>query len=390
MVMTTMAKVGSAGTNRDRTRGLLPSQGRGGLDGAGAARQHVAIEDDPRWAAIVSRDRRADGAFFYSVSTTGVYCRPSCASRRANPRHVRFHATADEAERAGFRPCRRCRPSEASLAETHAAAIVEICRLLAGTDRVPPLAVLARKAGLSPHHFHRTFKRVTGVTPRAYAAAHRSVRVRRELENARQTVTDAAYAAGFNSGGRFYEAAGDVLGMTPTAYRAGGADTEIRFAVGQCSLGAILVARSKKGICAISLGDDPEALVRELQDRFPQASLVGGDAAFEETVARVVGLVESPACALDLPLDVRGTAFQQRVWQALRKLPAGATISYADLATRLGVPGGARAVARACAANPLAVAIPCHRVVRTDGSAAGYRWGIARKEQLLRREVSTP
>lgn len=355
-----------------------------------AKTRDATVPDDPRWRAVRARDRRADGTFFYSVSTTGVYCRPSCPSRHANPRHVRFHASADEAERAGFRPCRRCRPNEASLSETHAAVIVEVCRLLARADRVPPLAALARRAGLSPHHFHRVFKSVTGVTPRAYAAAHRAARVRRELGRSGQTVTDAFYAAGFNSGGRFYESSPGVLGMTPTRYRAGGAGTEIRFAVGECSLGSILVAQSARGICAISLGDDPETLVRELEDRFPNARLVGGDRAFERTVAAVVGLIEAPAIGLDLPLDIRGTAFQQRVWEALRMIPPGATASYAEMAARLGVPRGARAIARACAANPLAVAIPCHRVVRTDGVPSGYRWGIARKQQLLARESAAP
>jgi AraC family transcriptional regulator of adaptative response/methylated-DNA-[protein]-cysteine methyltransferase len=230
------------------------------------------------------------------------------------------------------------------------------------------------------------FKAVTGVTPRAYAAAGRTSRVRRELEKRSKTVTEAIYDAGFNSGGRFYAASDELLGMTPTEYRAGGADTEIRFAVGECSLGSILVAQSSRGVCAILLGDDPELLVRDLQDRFPRATLLGGDSAFERTIATIVGFVEQPARGLDLPLDLRGTAFQQRVWEALRGIPAGTTVTYADLALRIGAPGSARAVARACGSNPLAVAIPCHRVVRTDGAVAGYRWGVERKRTLLRRE----
>jgi AraC family transcriptional regulator of adaptative response/methylated-DNA-[protein]-cysteine methyltransferase len=252
---------------------------------------------------------------------------------------------------------------------------------------MPSLATLAKRAGLSPYHFHRVFKGVTGVTPRAYAAAHRTRRIRSELEKRSKTVTEAIYDAGFNSGGRFYAASDQLLGMTPTDYRAGGADTEIRFAVGECSLGSILVAQSAKGVCAILLGDEPEVLVRDLQDRFPRATLVGGDAAFEQTVARVVGFVEAPAVGLDLPLDLRGTAFQQRVWQALREIPVGTTASYTEIAARIGMSNGARAVARACGANPLAVAIPCHRVVSTDGSLSGYRWGVERKRNLLRREV---
>jgi AraC family transcriptional regulator of adaptative response/methylated-DNA-[protein]-cysteine methyltransferase len=340
---------------------------------------------DQRWAAVVARDRKADGTFFYSVSTTGVYCRPSCPARRPNPRHVRFHVTSADAERAGFRPCRRCRPTEPPLEQLHAAKIAEVCRAIESAPEAPTLAALARRAGLSPYHFHRVFKAITGVTPKAYATAHRHTRIQAELRKS-STVTEAIYEAGFNSGGRFYEHAGQLLGMTPTKYRAGGAGTEIRFAVGECSLGSILVAQSAKGVCAIMLGSDPEALVRDLQDRFPRATLVGGDAAFERIVATVVGFVERPERGFELPLDVRGTAFQQRVWTALRQIPAGSTASYAEIAERIGVPNGARAVARACAANPLAVAIPCHRIVRSDGDMSGYRWGVERKRALLARE----
>jgi AraC family transcriptional regulator of adaptative response/methylated-DNA-[protein]-cysteine methyltransferase len=241
---------------------------------------------------------------------------------------------------------------------------------------------------LSPSHFHRLFKAVTGLTPKAYTAAQRAQRVRSTLSTS-STVTEALYDAGYNSNGRFYATAHEVLGMTPSNYRAGGTRTAIRFAVGECSLGAILVAQSERGICAILLGDDADALTRDLQDRFPQATLIGGDTAFEQLVAQVVGFVEAPAVGLDLPLDIRGTAFQQRVWQALRTIPAGATASYTDIATRIGAPQAVRAVAQACAANPLAVAIPCHRVVRHDGALSGYRWGIERKRTLLAREAQT-
>ncbi len=278
-------------------------------------------------------------------------------------------------------------PIEPPLEQLHAATVAAICRAIEAAETAPSLAALARRAGLSPYHFHRVFKAVTGVTPRAYAAAHRTTRVRNELEKRSKTVTEAIYAAGFNSGGRFYETSNQLLGMTPTDYRAGGAETEMHFAVGECSLGSILVAQSAKGVCAILLGDDPDVLVRDLQDRFPRAVLVGGDAAFERTVARVIGFVEAPALGLDLPLDVRGTAFQQRVWQALREIPVGSTASYTEIAKRIGAPHGARAVAQACGANALAVAIPCHRVVRTDGSLSGYRWGVERKRNLLRREA---
>ena len=346
----------------------------------------AATVADPRWAQIAARDPRADGSFVYAVKTTGVYCRPSCGARPARPENVAFHATAAEAERAGFRPCRRCRPNEAPLPERQAALVTELCRFIAAAEQPPTLDQLAARAGLSPHHLHRLFKRVTGVTPKAYAAAQRAQRVRDELARS-QSVTAAIFDAGYNSNGRFYAEADGVLGMTPSRYRAGGADTEIRFAIGACSLGAILVAQSARGVCAIALGDDPDALARELQDRFQNARLIGGDAAFERVVAQVVGFVEAPALGLDLPLDVRGSAFQQRVWQALRELPAGTTASYADVAARIGAPTAVRAVAQACGANPLAVAIPCHRVVRTDGALSGYRWGVARKRALLAREA---
>lgn len=254
-------------------------------------------------------------------------------------------------------------------------------------ERMPGLDALAKAAGMSRFHFHRVFKSVTGVTPQAYAAAHRAQRLREELPRSR-SVTEAIYGAGFNSSGRFYASASKTLGMTPTRFRAGGSGTSIRFAVGECSLGSILVAATEQGLCAISLGDDPGELLRELQDRFPHAALVGGDEDFEQLVAKVVGLVEAPALGLELPLHVRGTAFQLRVWQALCRIPPGATASYAEIAGRIGAPKSARAVAQACAANAIAVAIPCHRVVRTDGSLSGYRWGVERKRTLLEREAA--
>jgi AraC family transcriptional regulator of adaptative response/methylated-DNA-[protein]-cysteine methyltransferase len=340
---------------------------------------------DPRWAAVLARDLAADGQFLYSVRTTGVYCRPSCAARTPRPENVEFHLTAADAERAGFRPCRRCKPDRPALAQIHAALVAQLCRLMENAEVVPSLQQLAAQAGLSPWHLHRTFKAVTGLTPRSYAAAHRANRVRAELECG-GTVTDAIYAAGYGSNGRFYETSNQVLGMTPTRYRAGGTDTEIRFAIGECFLGSILVAASDRGVCAILMGDDPDALARDLQDRFPCARLIGGDAGFEQIVAKVVGFVEAPKLGLDLPLDVRGTAFQQRVWQALRGIPAGRTASYSEIARRIGAPKSVRAVAGACAANPLAVAIPCHRVVRIDGGLSGYRWGVERKCALLERE----
>jgi AraC family transcriptional regulator of adaptative response/methylated-DNA-[protein]-cysteine methyltransferase len=345
-----------------------------------------ATEADARWTSIVTRDPRADGTFYYSVKTTGVYCRPSCAARRAKPENVQFHATCREAERAGFRPCRRCKPGQESLASQHAASIAEVCRFIEESEEAAGLAQLASRAGLSTYYFHRVFKAITGLTPKAYAAAHRAKRVRSKL-GVSSTVTEAIYDAGYNSNGRFYETSNEVLGMTPSTYRAGGADAEIRFAVGECSLGSILVARSERGVCAILLGDDADELARDLQNRFPRANLVGGDAEFERLVSQVVGFVEAPALGLELPLDVRGTAFQQRVWQALQTIPAGSTASYADIAQRIGSPKSVRAVAQACGANAIAVAIPCHRVVRHDGALSGYRWGVERKRALLAREA---
>jgi AraC family transcriptional regulator of adaptative response/methylated-DNA-[protein]-cysteine methyltransferase len=342
--------------------------------------------EEARWDAVVRRDREADGAFYYSVRTTGVYCRPSCASRPARRENIGFHLTCADAERAGFRACKRCRPNEAGIAEQHAAAVARACRLIESASEPPDLDALAAAANLSRFHFHRVFRSVTGVTPKAYADARRSQRVREELSRSR-TVTDAIYGAGFNSSGRFYEKSAAILGMTPTDFRAGGQRAEIRFATGACSLGTILVAATEKGVCAILLGDDAPTLMRELEERFPRAVLIAGDREFERTVARVVRFVEAPRLGLELPLDVRGTAFQQRVWQALRAIPAGSRTSYREIAERIGAPKAVRAVAQACASNKLAVAIPCHRVVRSDGALSGYRWGVERKSDLLRREA---
>ena len=343
--------------------------------------------DESRYDAIRRRDAAFDGVFFYGVRTTGVYCRPSCAARLARRENVSFHPSGEAAGQAGFRPCKRCRPGEPARRERHAALVRAACRTMEEAEGVPALADLARAAGLSACHFHRVFKDLAGVTPKAYAVARRAARLQAGL-GAAASVTEAIYGAGFNAASRFYDGAADRLGMTPTAYRAGGAGVAIRFAVGACSLGAILVAASDKGVCAIAFGEDPAALVRDLEDRFPSAALVGGDPAFEATVARVVGMVEAPGLGLDLPLDIRGTAFQQRVWQALRAIPPGSTASYAQIAAALGAPAAVRAVAGACAANTLAVAIPCHRVVRSDGALSGYRWGVERKAALLQREMA--
>lgn len=354
---------------------------------AASLRPKAAVEADPRWARVLARDRSADGQFWYAVATTGVYCRPSCPSRTANPRNVSLHGSLAEAKATGFRPCKRCHPDGPSADVANAAIVASACRLIERSEEVPSLKGLAKAANLSTSHFHRLFKSVTGLTPKHYAEAHRASRVRDELAKGR-SVTAAIYDAGFNSSGRFYEKSRTMLGMTPTQYRAGGANEDIRFAVGQSSLGAILVASSDKGVAAILIGDDPDGLVRDLQNRFPKAWLVGGDEEYETMVARVVSFVEAPGLGLDLPLDVRGTAFQRRVWQALQDIPAGQTSSYSDIARRIGAPKAVRAVARACAANAIAVAIPCHRVVRNDGALSGYAWGVARKRELVAREAT--
>ena len=336
--------------------------------------------DAARWTAVVNRDATADGAFYYSVRTTGVYCVASCGSRQAKRENVRFHATCEDAQRAGFRACKRCRPNESARVDL----VAKACRMIETADESPSLDALATAAGLSRFHFHRVFKKTTGLTPKDYAAAVRANRLRDELPNSK-SVTSAFVRAGFHSNSRFYEKSGEMLGMTPNRFRNGDGAT-IRFAIGECSLGAILVAATDRGVCSIFLGDDPRVLVDDLQKRFAQATFVDGDEDFEQWVAKIVGFVESPCIGLDLPLDVRGTAFQERVWQALSAVRPGETVSYTELAKRIGAPKSVRAVAAACAANPLAVAIPCHRVVRKGGGLAGFRWGIARKRELLERE----
>lgn len=342
--------------------------------------------DDARWRAVQARDARADGQFVYAVRTTGIYGRPGSAARLPRRENVEFFDSTTAAEAAGYRASRRAGGDRAVLAAERANQVAQACRLIEAAETPPGLDELASRAGLSPHHFHRVFKAETGLTPKAYALAWRARRLRQELAAPSSSVTAAIYEAGYNAGSRFYETSARVLGMRARDYRAGGAGAVIRFAIGQCTLGALLVAQSQRGICAILLGDDPERLLQDFQDRFPRAELIGGDEDFEQLVARVVGFIETPSVGLNLPLDVRGTAFQERVWQALREIPPGTTTSYARIAERIGSPRAVRAVAQACGANPVAVAIPCHRVLRRDGEISGYRWGVERKRELLRRE----
>lgn len=343
---------------------------------------------DQRWQAVESRDPTAAGHFVYAVRTTGIYCHPNCKSRLAKRSNVEFYDTAAAAEAAGYRACKRCSSTLKASATRHSQLVTRACRLIETGDPAPSLDQLSAQLAVSPFHLHRLFKAETGVTPKAYATAFRTRRLRAHLEDGQRSVTDAIYDAGYNSNSRFYASADQRLGMCPRQYRAGGGGATIHFALGQCSLGAILVAQSDKGVCAILLGDDPEALLHELQDQFPKAQLIGGDSGYEQLVAEVVGFVEAPALGLALPLDVQGTAFQERVWQALREVPAGSRVSYSDIAERIGAPKAVRAVAMACAANHIAVAIPCHRVVRRDGDISGYRWGVERKQQLLKRETA--
>lgn len=346
------------------------------------------ITDDWRWQALVRKDERADGLFWYSVKTTGVYCRPSCPARLPKRENVAFHDSTQNAEKAGFRACKRCGPKGSGLAGQHAEAVTTACRMIKEADEFPSLNELAVAVKMSPGYFHRLFKTATGLTPKDYANAHRTDRVKRALPKL-ETVTQAIYDAGFNSNGRFYAGSSKMLGMKPKEYREGGAGNTIRFAIAECSLGSILIASSEKGVCAILMGDDPEALARDLQDQFPKANLIGGDDRYEKLVAKVVGFIEAPRIGLDLPLDIRGTAFQQRVWKELQRIPAGKTVCYSEVANRIGSPNSARAVAQACGANALAVAIPCHRVVRNNGDISGYRWGVDRKRALLARERMT-
>jgi len=336
---------------------------------------------DGRYQAIRRRDPRAEGKFYYAVVTTGVYCRPTCAARLARPENVRFHESAAEAERAGFRPCKRCRPGGESEWERQGRLVEEARRLIDEAETAPGLARLAEAVGVSPFHLHRLFRRHLGMTPRQYAAAHRLRRVEDELRDG-SSVTAALYEAGYSSSSRFYESDSRALGMTPSELRRGGQGVEVRAAVGACSLGRVLVAATPRGVCAVAFGDDDQALLGELRERFPGAALTGGDPALAGLVAEVARTVDTGA-ATAIPLDLVGTAFQQRVWRALRDIPAGATVTYAELARRIGAPRAVRAVGTACGQNPTAVLVPCHRVVREDGGLGGYRWGLARKRALL-------
>lgn len=343
---------------------------------------------DPRWKAVVARDRTENGRFVYGVKSTGIFCLPSCPSRRPKPENVLFFATNQEAINAGFRSCQRCKPDQLSVNHPHQELILDLCRFIEASEQEPCLANLSARAGLSTYHVQRLFKRATGLTPKEYARANRLNRLQNALQQY-SSITHAAFNAGYNSASQFYEESSQLLGMNPTQYKAGGLNMEIYFALGESILGSVLVAQSQRGICAISLGDNPELLLNELQERFPKANLIGGDKHYESMVAQVIGFIEKPEAHFNFPLDISGTLFQQRVWKALQTIKPGETLSYSQLAERIGAPKSVRAVASACAKNVLAVAIPCHRIIRNNGDLSGYRWGVERKRTLLNREQSS-
>lgn len=344
------------------------------------------VSDESRWQAVETRDNRADEQFVFAVKTTGICCRPSCSARHPLRKNVLFFENVAAAVDAGFRPCKRCQPDKPAPEQQRIDRITEACRILEASSEPIVLAELAARVAMSPFHFHRLFKQVTGLTPHAWQKALRAKRLREQL-NEGEGVTRAVFEAGYQSGSNFYQQANEVLGMTAKQYRQGGARATIQFVVGSCRLGEFLVAQSERGICAILLGNDGQSLIHELETSFPNSSLDVGDESFARRVAQVVSVLEHPGQQVALPLDIQGTAFQQQVWQALRQIPAGQTASYSDIAQRIGKPQAARAVAGACAANKLAVVIPCHRVVRNDGALSGYRWGVDRKRQLLEIEA---
>ncbi|WP_241609270.1 bifunctional DNA-binding transcriptional regulator/O6-methylguanine-DNA methyltransferase Ada [Rosenbergiella australiborealis] len=338
--------------------------------------------ENERWQAVLERNSAADSFFVYAVKTTGIYAVPSSASKPPKRENVIFFETAEAAELAGFRANLHNAGNKSNTEHRWAEIITEVCRLLENSEPIPRVGTIAKQVGFTPSYFHRVFKSVTGVTPNAYIKALKN---RKFIENIVKdnSITNAIYSAGFTSNSRFYETSNARLGMKSQDYRQGGKGQEIYFAVGECFMGSILVAQTLKGICAILIGDDPSKLVNEVQDQFPNAELIGANSNFEKTIAQVIGFIEKPNSNFTLPLDIQGTAFQERVWQALREVPPGKTVSYSDLAEKIGSPKSARAVARACASNRIAVAIPCHRVIRSDGSLSGYRWGVERKKQLL-------
>ncbi len=351
------------------------------------AHELAAWDEERQWQSVLARDVEADGAFVYAVHTTGVYCRPTCPSRRPRQENVAFFALPEAAEQAGFRACRRCHPEQAVIRDPQVEVVQRVCRAIAANPEAPPtLASLGADVGLSPFHLQRTFKRVMGITPRQYADACRMDRFKGELRKG-EAVTSALYGAGYGSPSRLYERAPAQLGMTPAIYRRGGAGMRIHYTVVPCPLGLLLVAATERGICAITLGDADDALADGLTREYPAAAIARDDSGLDSAVATIVRHLHGQEPHLDLPLDLQATAFQWRVWEALQAIPYGSTRSYGEIARAIGQPTAARAVAQACATNRVALAIPCHRVVRDNGEVGGYRWGVERKRTLLAQEA---
>ncbi len=345
--------------------------------------EHSATADHEQcWQAVIDKDANQDGKFFFAVKTTGIYCRPSCPSRAPKRVNVEFFADADAARQSGYRACLRCAPDGVSKRQQQTEAILKACRLIESSSERIHLAQLAEKVGLSPYHFHRMFKDVTGVTPLEYFKSRQIAQIGASIRS-ESSITEAIYEAGFGSSSRFYENADAMLGMRPRTYKAGGRGEVIRVSIRSCALGLVLVAATAVGICTIEFGDNADELGRRVAERFPNSLIVKEDAQFEMWLEKILAHIQLPANSLDLPLDIRGTAFQQQVWKALRDIAPGDTLSYGQVAERIGRPTAVRAVATACASNVLALAIPCHRVVRGNGELSGYRWGAERKRALL-------
>ena len=342
--------------------------------------------DEQLWQAVVSKDARFDGQFVFAVSSTGVYCRPSCPSRRAHRERVSFFDLPEAAEQAGFRACLRCQPQRARVLDPQMELVQRVCSVLNSSDSESvTLAELASHAGVSVFHLQRTFKRVMGISPRQYLAARKFGNFK-ALVRKGDSVTTALYESGFNSSSRLYEYASEELGMTPATYSRGGRGVNINYTIVASSMGRLLVAMTERGVCAVRMGDSDKELERDLSAEFPNAEIKRDDSALREQVQKILNHLDNNEPRLDLPLDIRATAFQRQVWEKLRAIPYGQTVSYGDVAKALGKPGAVRAVGRACATNPVALVIPCHRVVREDQSLGGYRWGLERKKKLLERE----
>jgi AraC family transcriptional regulator of adaptative response/methylated-DNA-[protein]-cysteine methyltransferase len=352
-------------------------------------KMNVNVSDDQLWQAVVAKDVRFDGQFVFAVSSTGVYCRPSCPSRRAHRERVKFFDLPEAAEQAGFRACLRCQPKRARVMDPQMELVQRVCRVLnsSDSDETHKLADLASHAGVSVFHLQRTFKRVMGISPRQYLAARRIDNFK-DLLRKGDSVTSALYDSGFNSSSRLYEHASEELGMTPATYSRGGRGAQISFTIVDSAMGRLLVAMTERGVCAVRMGDNDLDLEKDLRAEFPEAQIERADSLLREPVQKILNHLDNNEPRLDLPLDIRATAFQRQVWEKLREIPYGQTASYADIAKALGKPGAVRAVGRACATNPVALVIPCHRVVREDKSLGGYRWGLERKEKLLKKEAA--